>query len=71
VSQYGAKNHLAPKLWLTGGVYYGTKFRAFAEKAYSVDRCARVLFSRAVFFLLFQWPIARAVLARLRTCKRR
>lgn len=37
VSRYGVVNKLAPKMWLSGGVYYGTKFRAQAEKAYSVD----------------------------------
>ena len=37
VSRYGVVNKLAPKMWLSGGVYYGTKFRALAEKAYSVD----------------------------------
>jgi len=38
LNDYAVKNQLAPKIWISGGVYYGTKHRAFAETPWSVDR---------------------------------
>jgi hypothetical protein len=37
ISVYGQENDLPPKIWLTGGVYYGTKYKAFAEVSTSVN----------------------------------
>lgn len=38
LSSFAKDNALRPKIFLTGGVYYGTKFRAYSEKTVSVDQ---------------------------------
>jgi len=38
LSAYSKLNNVKPKIYLTGGVYYGTKFRAYSEKTVSVDQ---------------------------------
>jgi hypothetical protein len=38
VSRYGQNNGKPPKMWLAGGVYYGTKYKAFAEVYTSATR---------------------------------
>ena len=37
ISEYARRKELNPKIWISGGVYYGTKYRAYAEKPHGTE----------------------------------